>query len=48
MKFQITLYLFYAIDMSGAVSNKHLLYADDSVILVVDKCVANIETILQN
>ena len=27
--------------MSGAVSNKLLLYADDSAILVADKCVSN-------
>ena len=38
----------YANDMSGAVSNKLLLYTDDSAILVADKCVSNIETILQN
>ena len=34
--------------MSGAVSNKLLLYADDSAILVADKCLSNIETVLQN
>ena len=34
--------------MSGAVSNKLLLYADDSAILVADKCLYNIETVLQN
>ena len=38
----------YANDMSGAVINKLLLYTDDSAILVADKCVSNIETILQN
>ena len=32
--------------MSGAVSNKLLLYADDSAI--ADKCLSNIETVLQN
>ena len=35
--------------MSGAVSNNTiLLYPDDSAILAADKCVSNIETILQN
>ena len=34
--------------MSGAVSNKLLLYADDSAILEADKCLSNIETVLQN
>ena len=34
--------------MSGAVCNKLLLYADDSSILVADKCLSNIETVLQN
>ena len=34
--------------MSGAVNNKLLLYADDSAILVADKCLSNIETVLQN
>ena len=29
--------MIYANDMSGAVSNKLLLYADDSAILVADK-----------
>ena len=33
--------------MSGTVSNKLLLYADDSAILVGDKCLSNIETVLQ-
>ena len=31
--------------MSGAVSNKLLLYADDSANLVADKCLSNIETV---
>ena len=31
------LFLIYVNDMSGAVSNKLLLYADDSAILVADK-----------
>ena len=35
--------LFYGNDMSGAVSNKMLLYAVDSAILVADRCVSNIE-----
>ena len=34
-------------DMSGAVC-KLLLYADGSAILVADKCLSNIETVLQN
>ena len=34
--------------MSGAVSYKLLLYADDSAILVADKCLSNIETVSQN
>ena len=34
--------------MSDAVCNKLLLYADDSAILVADKCLSNIETVLQN
>ena len=34
-------------DMSGAVTNKLLLYADNSAILVTDKHVSNIETVLQ-
>ena len=42
------LFLFYVNDMSGAVSNQLLLYADDSAILVADKCASNIEHILQN
>ena len=42
------LFLIYVNDMSGAVCNKLLLYADDSAILVADKCLSNIETVLQN
>ena len=42
------LFLIYINDMSGAVSDKMLLYADDSAILVADKCLSNIETVLQN
>ena len=42
------LILIYVNDMSGAISNKLLLYADDSAILVADKCLSNIETVLQN
>ena len=34
--------------MSGAVSNKPLLYADDSAFLGTDKFLSNIETVLQN
>ena len=34
--------------MSGAVSNKLLLYADDSAILVAGKCLSNIETVSEN
>ena len=34
--------------MSGDVSNKLLLHAGDSAILVADKCLSNIETVLQN
>ena len=41
------LFLIYVNDMSGAVTNKLLLYADDSAILVADKNVSNIETVLQ-
>ena len=41
------LFLIYVNDMSGAVTNKFLLYADDSAILVADKHVSNIETVLQ-
>ena len=35
-------------DMFGAVSNTLLLYTDDSAILVADKCLSNIESVLQN
>ena len=42
------LFLIYVNDMSGAVSNKRLVYADDYAILVADKCLSNIETVLQN
>ena len=42
------LFLIYVNDMSGAVCNKLLSYADDSAILVADKCLSNIETVLQN
>ena len=42
------LILIHVNDMSSAVSNKILLYADDSAILVADKCLSNIETVLQN
>ena len=38
----------YVNDMSGAVSYKLLLYADDSAILVADKYLSNIETVSQN
>ena len=41
------LFLIYVNDMSGAVTNKLLLYADDSAILIADKHVSNIETVLQ-
>ena len=42
------LFLIYINDMSGAVINKLLLYADDSAILEADTCLSNIETVLQN
>ena len=42
------LFLTFVNDMSGAISNKLLLYADDCAILVADKCLYNIETVLQN
>ena len=42
------LFLIYVNDMFGAVSNNLLLSADDSAILVADKCLSNIETVLQN
>ena len=39
-------YFWYIInDMSSVASNKILLYADDSAILVVDKFLSNIETV---
>ena len=34
--------------MSGAFSNNLLLYADDSAILIADKCLSIIETVLHN
>ena len=40
------LFLIYVNDMSGAVYNKLLLYSNDSAILVADKCLSNIETVL--
>ena len=40
-------FLIYVNDMSDAVNNTLLLYADDSAILVADKCLSNIETVLQ-
>lgn len=40
------LFLIYVNDMSGAITNKLLLYADDSAILVADKQISTIETIL--
>ena len=39
--------LIYVNDMSGAVENKLLLYADDSAILVTDKNISTVETLLQ-
>ena len=46
----LLLFLIYVSDMFGAVSNTLLLYCmkDDSAILVTDKCLSNIEPILQN
>ena len=41
------LFLIYVNDMSGAVENKLLLYADDSAILVADKNISTVETLLQ-
>ena len=35
-------------DMSSAISNKLLLYADDCAILIADECLSNIGTVLQN
>ena len=40
------LFLIYVNDMSDVVSNKLVLYADDSAILVVDKHISYIETLL--
>ena len=34
--------------MSGAIDNKLLLYTDDTAILVADKQISTIETILEN
>lgn len=42
------LFLIYVYDMSGAINNKLLLYADDSVILVADKQLSKFETIIEN
>ena len=43
------LFLIYHVnDMSGAINNKLLLYADDSAILVADKKISTIESLLQN
>ena len=42
------LFSIYVNDRSGAVSNKLVLYADDSAILAADKSLSNIETVLQN
>ena len=42
------IFLIYVNDISGAVSNQLLLYVDDSAILVADKCLSYIETVLQN
>ena len=41
-------FLIYVNDMSEAINNKRLLYADDSAILVADKQISTIETILEN
>lgn len=41
------LFLIYVNDMSGAIDEKLLLYADDSAILVSDNNVSNIESLLQ-
>ena len=41
------LFIIYVNDMSGAVENKLLLYADDSAILVADKNISTVETLLQ-
>ena len=47
-KLRPLLFLIHFHDMSDAVSNKPLLYTDDSAILVADKCLSNIKTVLQN
>ena len=41
------LFSIYVNDMSSAVENKLLLYADDSAILVADKNISTVETLLQ-
>ena len=41
------LFLIYMNDMSAAAENKLLLYADDSAILVADKNISPVETLLQ-
>ena len=41
------LYSIYVNDMSGAISNKLLLYAYDSAILIADTYLSNIYTILR-
>ena len=43
----LLLLLIYVNDMSGAVENKLLLYADDPAILVADKNISTVETLLQ-
>ena len=40
------LFIIYVNDMSAVVKNKLLLYADDSAILVSDKCFSNVEQVL--
>ena len=42
------LFIFDVNDISSAVSNKLLLYTDEYAILVADRCLSNIETVLQN
>ena len=42
------LFLIYVYDMSGAINHKLLLYTDDSAILVADKNISTIESLLQN
>ena len=41
------LFLIHVNDMSGAVNHKLLLFADDFAILVADKGVSNIESLIQ-